>query len=73
MSWKEVFTEKDQIFSWRKTLTGIAAILFITACIVYWAGGRALPQEYMIIISGVLFYFLLCWRTWFWRIIKSVV
>lgn len=58
MSWKEVFTDENHIFSWRKSLTGIAAALFITACIVYWFGGRALPQEYMIIISGVFaFYF----------------
>ena len=58
MSWKEVFTDENHVFSWRKSLTGIAAALFIAACIIYWAGGKALPQEYMIVISGVFaFYF----------------
>ena len=59
MSWKEVLSDENHVFSWRKTLTAIAALLFIAACIIYWIYGVELPGEYVLIISGVFaFYFL---------------
>ena len=59
MSWKEVLTDENHVFSWRKTLTAIAALLFIAACIIYWMFGIELPGEYILIISRVFaFYFL---------------
>ena len=57
MKINDLYSDKNG-FSWRKTLTLLAALLFVIACIIYWIWRIALPTEYMTIIAAVFsFYF----------------
>jgi uncharacterized membrane protein len=51
---------KNKEFSWRKALTGLIALTFVTACVGYLiaTGFKELPVNYQAIIAGVfVFYF----------------
>lgn len=57
---KNVFTEKNGEFSWRKGMTGVTVAIFATANIGYLVSNKfaELPGSYQAIIAGVfVFYF----------------
>ena len=59
MHWSDLLVDEKGTLSWRKILTLVAGLLFLSGCIIFWLGGQALPTEYIMIISGVFaFYFL---------------
>lgn len=57
---KNIFTEKDGIFSWRKLMTAGALVCFMTAVLGWLIEHKfeELPNSYQVIIAGVfVFYF----------------
>lgn len=54
-----LFKDADGSFSWRKGLTALTGIIFVTSIIGYlFFDCRELPKSYQMIISGVFgFYF----------------
>ena len=48
-----IFSEKDGSFSWRKALTGTAALCFLFSVIMYIFGFKEIPPTYQAIITMV--------------------